>query len=162
MVLIFFIFLFLAIFLQTNIFPSLLHTNIKPDIFLALTLYLSLFSDSSKGIIYGFLSGMVLDIFTEGAIGPNTLSLMTVGFFVGYIKNVVLLENIPAQALLVIVSTCYQWILLFVYSGVFQLAINSILETTSFLFTQILLNIVSTFSIFFLFNFLKQKQSLKI
>lgn len=162
MALIFFISLFFAILLQTNIFPSLLHTNIKPDIFLLLTLYLSLASDSSKGIVYGFISGMILDIFTGGAIGPNTLSLMTVGLLVGYIKNFLLLENIPAQALLVIVSTLYHWTIVFIYRGIFQSTLNSILGITYFLFTQILLNLISALLIFFLFNSLKQKQSLRI
>ena len=162
MAFIFFVFLILAILLQTNIFPSLLHTNIKPDIFLSLTIYASLFFESSRGIVYGFISGMLLDIFSGGAIGSNTFSLMIVGLLAENIKNFVLLENIPAQALLVTASTLFQWTIAFIYRGTLQLTLDSILGITYFLSAQVLLNLVSAFILFFLLDSLKQKQSLRI
>jgi len=151
-------FLFLTVLLQTNIFPSFFPSDIKPDLFLGLTLYIGLSHSSSRGLIWGLIGGALLDIFSEGIIGPNTLSLMSIGVFAGYIRNYLLAENALIQAVMVVASTFFQWSLASIYKGTFQATWSFWRESGYFLSLQIFFNLISSFFIFGMFNLLKRKK----
>ena len=157
-------FLLLAILLQTTIFARFFPTDIKPDLFLGLTLYAGLFLSPSKGLTYGLVAGAILDIFSEGVIGPNTLSLMSLGLLAGNVRNYVLVGNPLVQATIIIAATLFQWFILLIYTGTFQviwspLAILIFLQQFGyFLFMQVIFNLVFIFLVFGFFNFLRSKK----
>ena len=157
-------FLLSAILLETTIFTRFFPADIKPDLFLCLTVYTGLFLSPAKGLSYGLVAGAMLDIFSEGVIGPNTLFLMSLGLLSGYVRNYVLVENPLVQAATIIVSTLFQWIISFVYAGTFQviwspLAILNFLQQFGyFLFLQVIFNFIFIFPVFWLFNLFRRKE----
>ena len=155
-------FFFLAILLQTTFFPIFFPGDIKPDFFLGLTLYIGLFYSPSRGMTCGIIAGALLDIFSEGIIGSNTFSLMVIGLFTAYIKNYVLTENLMIQTATIIVSTFFQWTIASIYKGTLETNPEFLKEFGYFLSVQMLLNILISFLIFSLFNFLKRNKYIKL
>jgi rod shape-determining protein MreD len=74
--------------------------GVKPDLILITILFFSLIKGPIEGESLGFLGGLLEDIFSHGALGINALSKTAIGFFGGYISQVLYFEHIPSQLLI--------------------------------------------------------------
>lgn len=75
-------------FLQENFFTWFTIAGIMPNLFVIYALFIGLFSGRNKGIIYGLIIGLMLDIAGGNRIGIYAFSLAAVGFSAGmFSKN---------------------------------------------------------------------------
>lgn len=75
--------LFLCILLQTTLFSSLKICGVKPDLILIVVLYASLWKGVRRGVVVGFIGGMLEDIVSGGLPGANAFAKLTVGLLCG-------------------------------------------------------------------------------
>ena len=71
--------IFVIYFLQSNFFNWFTIAGIKPNLFVIYILFIGLFGNRSMGIIYGALSGTLLDLLIEERVGVNLIGLMLIG-----------------------------------------------------------------------------------
>ena len=75
--------LFIAGLLQSTAADRLQVNGVKPDLVLLLVVIGTLIYGSKPGMIWAFLGGISLDIFSGGPMGSSSLALMAATFVVG-------------------------------------------------------------------------------
>jgi len=119
-------FLVIAVFIgvmYTNI-ANILQLNrvipefflVMPDIFLILTVFNGIFYGSFYAMVFGFLSGLALDISTYPLIGFYSLIYTTIGYSISIIEKKMDFENSVVSTLLIIGYFLFK-ILIFVIVG---------------------------------------------
>lgn len=70
---------FIIYFLQANFFSWFTIFGIKPNLFIIYILFIGLFGNRGMGIIYGSITGILLDLLFEEKIGVNLIALSLIG-----------------------------------------------------------------------------------
>jgi len=105
---------FIALILQTTIFPLLQYRGTMPDLLLILVIFTALFSNSTVGGVVGFVTGLIQDLIICRYLGLCALSGLLTGFTVGKLEGRFFKENPVVPILLVFFGT-------FLYNGVYFL-----------------------------------------
>jgi rod shape-determining protein MreD len=121
--------------------------DITPDIVLIAVVYFGIRSGKLAGSISGFLSGLVLDIFSFSFLGLTALSKSTAGFIAGYFNNENKIDRYTnSYIFMIIVLACS------LFNNMIYFAIY--FQGTSLTFSEILLRYIiptavytSTFSV---------------
>ena len=79
-----FLFFIPLLLLQLTLMPIFEIEGIVPDLIIILVVFVALRRGQVQGTIYGFLFGLLLDIFTGGLIGSAMFSKTLAGFTAGY------------------------------------------------------------------------------
>ena len=75
---------FIVYFLQANFFSWFTIARVKPNLFIILTIFISLYAGLKVGIPFGIISGLFLDIIAGRSIGPYAIMLGLIGLIGGY------------------------------------------------------------------------------
>lgn len=147
-----FLIFFLGIILQVTIFSHHLILGEKPDLILILVLALGFIQGSNRGMSFGFLGGILEDVFSAVNLGTNALSKTLCGFLVSLIGHKVY-ENITTQAALIIIFSLLDRIttgtILFFTTASFSLTPSIIPQTLAYILYNLLLG-------FFIFPLIKK------
>ena len=103
---------FVALILQTTIFPLLQYRGAMPDLLLILVIFTAFFSNSTVGGAVGFVIGFIQDLIISRYLGLCALSAFITGFTVGKLEGRFFKENPVVPILLVFFGT-------FLYNGVY-------------------------------------------
>jgi rod shape-determining protein MreD len=79
--------------LQTELFSSLEIFDAKPDLLLVATAAIAYELGSRPAAIFGFLSGLYLDMFLETPVGLSALSFALTGYVIGSFQTALLRET---------------------------------------------------------------------
>ncbi|MBR0490781.1 MAG: rod shape-determining protein MreD [Clostridia bacterium] len=78
----------LVYFLQENFFSWFTIAGVMPNLFVMFTLFIGLFCGRNKGVLYGMIIGLILDIVVGNRIGIYAVTLGGVGLAAGiFAKN---------------------------------------------------------------------------
>lgn len=75
--------------LQSTLIPRFAIWGVFPDLPLLLVVSWGLLRGSRQGLLWGFVAGLVVDLFSGAPFGAATVPLMVVGFMAGLGENVV-------------------------------------------------------------------------
>lgn len=87
--------------LQTALFRYLDLANIVPNLLLIPTVSFGMMRGRKEGMLVGFFSGLLLDIFYGSVIGPYALLYMYLGYINGFFHRVYYMEDILLPMLMV-------------------------------------------------------------
>lgn len=110
--------------LQSTVFRSLAFAGIVPNLLVILTASFGFMRGENEGLLIGFFSGLLCDIFFGDILGFYALILMYIGYLNGKFNRIFYPEDIKLPLGLIIISdisysmTCY--ILLFLLQGKFN------------------------------------------
>ena len=110
--------------LQSTVFRSLAFAGIVPNLLIVLTASFGFMRGENEGLLIGFFSGLLCDIFFGDMIGFYALIMMYIGFLNGKFNRIFYPEDIKLPLALIIISdisysmTCY--VLLFLLQGKFN------------------------------------------
>jgi rod shape-determining protein MreD len=90
---------FFLIFCQVDVAPRIGIGEIYPDIVMAAIVLIGLKKGWKKGLWFGFALGITMDILNPQNYGWTTLMLSFSGYFAGYIREKIFLDNIFYQSL---------------------------------------------------------------
>ena len=111
--------------LQTTVFRVLEMGQVAPNILLILTISFGFMQGKKEGIMVGFFSGLIIDIFHGSILGFYALLYMYVGYFNGFFRKMFYPEDIKLPMLLIAVSdfSCglIIYFLLFLFRGKFDI-----------------------------------------
>ncbi len=94
--LLYLLFTYIALSVQAIFFKG-----IKPDFVLVLVCFYSLKYGHAKGVAYGALSGLIIDVATGFIIGPNIVSKSVAAFLIGSVREKLFNWNIVTNTLLI-------------------------------------------------------------
>lgn len=116
------ILLLLLTFLQATSLNRLSILGIKPDLLLILVIFLGLHKGPIPGAGYGFLAGILLDVFSPVPLGTNVLSKTVLGFLAGAAAPLLYLEAPFIQGLLLFLVMFLEGMIFFILLSSFHLA----------------------------------------
>jgi rod shape-determining protein MreD len=76
-----------SVVLQTTLFPDLRLFGIAPDFVLVVTIAVAYRVGPEAGAVYGFASGLAIDLFLQTPLGISALSFAMVAFGVGILQT---------------------------------------------------------------------------
>jgi rod shape-determining protein MreD len=76
-----------TVVLQTTLFPDLRWFGVAPDLCLVGTIAVAFRVGPENGAIYGFASGLAIDLFLQTPLGLSALTFAVVGFGVGILQT---------------------------------------------------------------------------
>lgn len=117
-----FILLFFLLILQTTSLNRLSILRIKPDLLLILVIFLGLHRGPLSGAGYGFLAGILLDIFSPVPLGTNALPKTILGFLAGAVAPFLYFETPFIPGLLLFLGMFLEGMILFLLLSSFHLA----------------------------------------
>ena len=118
------ILIIICFLLQSTVFRSLAFAGIVPNLLIILTASFGFMRGENEGLVIGFFSGLLCDIFFGDILGFYALILMYIGFLNGKFNRIFYPEDIKLPLALIIISDisysmlCY--ILLFLMQGKFH------------------------------------------
>lgn len=83
-----------ALVIQLTLINLVTILGVKPDLIMVVVVVFSLRKGEKEGIISGFTSGLLQDIFSTGLLGINALAKTVIGFTCGIIKEKIFHEHI--------------------------------------------------------------------
>jgi rod shape-determining protein MreD len=120
----------LAIFLQSTVFGIYSINGTVPDLVLIFISFFALINGAVKGTAYGFICGLLEDLFTGRFIGVNALSKALTAYVLGRMQAVVFKDNLVVGILTVLIATiinaCSLFILSLIVFNVFHVDIGLI------------------------------------
>lgn len=69
--------------IQSTVMPHLTLWGVKPDLMLLVVISWSLLRGAREGIVWGFIGGLCLDLFSGAPFGLSALALLIASFFSG-------------------------------------------------------------------------------
>ena len=97
---------FIIYFLQVNFFSWFTIAGVKPNLFIILVLFISLFGGMKVGLPFGIFIGIFLDIIIGKNIGTSSIMLGIIGGIGGYFDKNFSKDSRITIMLMVIGSTC--------------------------------------------------------
>ncbi|MCR5310703.1 MAG: rod shape-determining protein MreD [Lachnospiraceae bacterium] len=102
--LIYFVFTITFFVLQGTLFKAISFGTIAPNLLLILTVSFGLMRGKKTGLLLGFFSGLLMDIFVSDYVGFYSLLLMYLGYFAGSFNRVFFDEEIKLPMVIIIVT----------------------------------------------------------
>ena len=94
----------IAFLLQTTVFHAFELADVVPNLLLVVTVSYGYIRGRTHGMWIGFVSGLMLDMMYESVIGLCAFILMTIGFFIGYIRKIFFTDGIWMPVVLISVG----------------------------------------------------------
>ncbi|MBQ4058104.1 MAG: rod shape-determining protein MreD [Lachnospiraceae bacterium] len=80
--------------LQSTLFHYLSLAGVVPNLLLIVTMSFGLMRGRKEGMLVGFFSGLLIDIFFGTVLGPYALIYMTMGYINGFFHRIYYVEDV--------------------------------------------------------------------
>ena len=107
-------FVFICFLLQSTVFPHLAFGGIIPNLMIVVTASYGFMRGRKSGLLVGFFSGLIMDIFSSGVLGFYALIYMYIGYLNGVFKKMFFPEDIKLPIALIIGSDFLYNIIIYV------------------------------------------------
>lgn len=132
----------LSIFLQSTLFGAYSIKNTLPDMVMIFVVFFALMNSAGKATCYGFLCGLLEDLYLGRFIGINALSKGFTAYIIGVFQGHVFKENLFVGIVAVLLGTVINWLLMFLLSMAVVEVFNLNLNILSGIFYQGLYNML--------------------
>jgi rod shape-determining protein MreD len=109
--------LFILVVFQSFFSEVVAIKGIRLDLAILVLVYIGLAKGPAQGVIFGFLIGLLLDVFTPQRLGLGALIKSLVGFTVGNFKDNLFLESSYSKGAIVFLSVLLNDLLYHLLSG---------------------------------------------
>ena len=99
-----FVILWIFYILQTTVFQLQTVTGVSPNLLLFLTVSLAFMQGKKEGLVVGFLSGLLIDLFYSRTLGFHALIYLLIGYGTGYFFHVFFDDDVKMPIILVAVT----------------------------------------------------------
>lgn len=90
--------------LQSTIFGFHDINNITPNLLLILTMSFGLMRGRKEGLLVGFFSGFLMDVFFSSVLGPYMFLYMIIGYVNGFFHKNYMIEDVLLPLLVIVVD----------------------------------------------------------
>lgn len=101
---------------QSTIFHFIELANVVPNLMLIVTMSFGLMRGRKEGLLVGFCSGLLIDIFFGTYLGPYAFIYMSIGYINGFFHRIYYVEDVLLPMLMITLNEIgYNLIIYFVY-----------------------------------------------
>ena len=102
--------------LQSTLFQYLKLGGVVPNLLLIVTMSFGLMRGRREGLLVGFFSGLLIDIFFSSALGPYAFIYMTIGYANGFFHRIYYVEDVLLpMSMIAINDFIYNLIIFFLF-----------------------------------------------
>lgn len=112
--------LFIIVIFQSLVIALVRVAGVAPDLALVLTAGIALRRGSTEGLLFGWLSGLLLDVLTPQSLGVGMMLRGLLGFGLGNFKDNMFLESILAKGIIIAIAALVQGFIYQVWTTGFQ------------------------------------------
>jgi rod shape-determining protein MreD len=109
--------LFILILFQSLLSDVVTIAGIKFDLAIVIIVYVALTRGADYGLVFGFLIGLLLDVFTPQTLGIGALVKCLIGFTLGSFKDNLYLESLYSKGGLIFVALILNDFLYYVFTS---------------------------------------------
>lgn len=135
-------------FLQSNLFSWFTIAGIKPNLFVILTLFISLFAGMKVGIGSGLLFGIFLDLVMGKSLAMYTIMLTVIAILGGYLDKNFSKDSRITIMIMVAASTLVFEVGAYILSAFFLNANIEVLQFIKILVVEVIYNTIITIIIY--------------
>ena len=99
-----FIFMLLALLMQTAIFRAIALADVVPNLLLVVVISYAYLRGRTSGLVIGFICGLMLDMIYGSVIGLYAFISMSIGFVVGFCQKVYFTDSMLLPTVLIAAS----------------------------------------------------------
>ena len=114
---------------QTVILPRFSLFEVTPSLPFLFALAWSLLSNVEEGVVWAFIGGLFMDIFTIAPVGGLSLTYMGAVFATSFISDLLPANRFAIPVLMAVVATVIQQLLYLLYLRLFGVVVNVSLIT---------------------------------
>lgn len=114
---------------QTTVLPRFALFDVNPSLPFLFALAWSLISNVEEGVIWAFIGGLFMDIFTIAPVGGLSLTYTIAVFAVSLIVDLLPANRIIFPVLIAVVATTLQQLLYLLYLRIFGISVDGTLIT---------------------------------
>ena len=111
----------LCFVLQITLFKRLEIASVSPNLLIVLVASLGFMKGKREGLILGFISGFIVDLYFSPVLGIYALLYMIIGYLNGFFKNEFFPDDIKLPMLLIAMSdfalNCLTYVIFFAFRG---------------------------------------------
>ncbi|MEG0804948.1 MAG: rod shape-determining protein MreD [Lachnospiraceae bacterium] len=96
-----FVLIILCFLLQTTVFKSIAFASVSPNLMIVVTSAIGFMRGKKEGMLVGFFSGLLMDIFFGSALGLYAMIYMYIGYLNGFFRKLFFPEDIKLPILLI-------------------------------------------------------------
>lgn len=101
--------------LQTTVFHFLELAGVVPNLLLIVTMSFGLMRGRTEGMLVGFFSGLIIDIFFGTVLGPYTMIYMTLGYANGFFHRIYYVEDVLLPMLMISLNDFLYNVIVYVF-----------------------------------------------
>lgn len=135
---------FLCFLLQSCVFTRLGIGGIIPNLLIVLTSSFGFMRGEKEGLLIGFLSGMLCDIFFGEVLGFYALLLMYIGFINGKFSRIFYPEDIKLPLALICISDLTYGIMCYIFMFLLRGRLNFLWYLLHLIFPEMLYTLIVT------------------
>ena len=94
----------LCFLLQTTVFHFLTLAGVVPNFLLIVTMSFGLMRGRKEGMLVGFFSGLLADIFFGSFLGPYAMLYMTLGYANGFFHRIYYVEDVLLPMIMIAIN----------------------------------------------------------
>lgn len=110
--------LFIMVFAQATIIPSINPLTVSPDFVLMLLFMVAALRGTREGLVWLFLAGIVTDVIAMDPLGSSGLALLPAVILAGPARGRVFQSNILVPTILILMVTLFHGLIVSVIRGV--------------------------------------------
>lgn len=139
---------FVIYFLQSDFFSWFTIAGVKPNVFVIYVLFIGLFGNRSMGIIYGSITGVILDLIFEEKVGANLFGLTLIGILATlFDKNFSKDSRITIMFMVLGSTVIYELVVYFINYILYEVNVE-MLNLIKILIVEVIYNILITIIIY--------------
>lgn len=138
----------LIYFLQINFFSWFNIDGVRPNLFVILLLFISLYINKPAGIIFGIIFGTFLDVLTSNKIGTTAIMYVLIAILVSYFNKNFSKDNKITFILMVVGCTTFFEVSSYILICVRNIIPLEVLRFSRMLVIELIFNILITIIIY--------------
>lgn len=147
----------LAFTIQNCVFPLLPFLSASPNLLLILTFSFGFTDGKEAGMLYGLLSGLLLDLFYSGPFGFYTLIYIYIGYTNGICTKYYYEEYITLPLILSVVNELVYNLYIYVLRFLIRGRLNFMFYFREIIIPEIIFTVVTTLLVYRLFLFTNRR-----
>ena len=138
----------LAFTVQNCVFPLLPFLAATPNLLLILTFSFGFIHGRNAGMFYGFLSGLLLDLFYSGPFGFYTLLFINIGYFNGICTQYYYEDYINLPLLMSLVNELVYNLYIYVFRFLIRNRLDFLYYAKEIIIPELIFTVVTTLLIY--------------
>lgn len=118
------IIILVSFLLQSTVFHYLALAGVVPNLLLIITMSFGLMRGRREGMLVGFFSGILIDIFFGGVMGPYAFIYMTMGYANGFFHQIYYVEDVLLPMIMITVNDFIYNIVIYIFYFLLQNKLN--------------------------------------